>query len=622
MRQFSLFLTNWYGIVLWCGLTGVFAIAAYLRLRGKARPLIVGLRKLTERVSGLAGAEGFASGYQELDELVSGNPVFGHQWREFAETLVLPLSHERRQVIRNTVDAASFFNLASIVEGRINLRYYREVSNYLPGLGILGTFVGLTAGIYLAQGGITSGEPEMQRRALTQLLNGASLAFWTSIVGLIFSLVYSAFEKKLVHRIEVSMDTWCEELDKRLERVTLEQLTGEQLAELRDQTRQLERFNTDLAVAISTALDERLEARFSPLLQKTLETLEGLRTDQQEADETFIRKVAEEFRSVFSGAAGHEMNAMAKTMQELTAHLETAAGAISGAGSHVGREFEEATRTAGENIRSSISELTVTLGNRQRESEDAFQTAIHRMETQVGALTDGLREAASDAGGGLQVAVGNAGAELRAAAKDAGADIQGTAARMRKEIEDATGAMGEASAGMILGMQKSIEGFTSGVNLLATVTRETERSASTSRAAFQELQGTVQKLQEVHAAMGRAAIPLEAAAKSVTGAAARQSELIERMTALESLLENATRSLETAGDGLGDAWDRVHTRFVDIDGALARAFTDISRGVEAHADGVRKFVVELDQSLSRATQLLSGAVEELQEAVEELGTKR
>jgi methyl-accepting chemotaxis protein len=273
-------------------------------------------------------------------------------------------------------------------------------------------------------------------------------------------------------------------------------------------------------------------------------------------------------------------------------------------------------------MRASIQELTLTLGTRQRESEGAFQEAIHRMEAQVGKLTDGLREAAADAGGGLRSAVSGAGGDLRAAAKEAGAEIQSTATRMKTEMQDATASMGEATAAMIFDMQKSIEVFTSGVKQLAKVAGEAERSANTTRAAMQELQGTVQSLQDIHKAMGRTVLPLEAVAKSVSGVAASQAQLVEQMKALEARLQGASGALESAGEGLGEAWNRVHKRFEDIDGALARSFTEINRGVEAHADGVRKFVVELDTNLSRATQLLSGAIQELQEAVEDLGTKR
>ncbi|TOQ08322.1 hypothetical protein CGH04_20465, partial [Vibrio parahaemolyticus] len=68
------------------------------------------------------------------------------------------------------------------------MRYFNSVPNKLTGLGILGTFLGLVAGIYLASSGIGSNNIDEAKGALSHLLDGASLAFLTSIAGLITSM--------------------------------------------------------------------------------------------------------------------------------------------------------------------------------------------------------------------------------------------------------------------------------------------------------------------------------------------------------------------------------------------------------------------------------------------------
>lgn len=600
LRQLSLLITSSHGILLWCGATVLFALLAYLRLRAKARPVRSGLSRLVERISGLRGPEGFSAGYQAFHEDLSEDPLLGHQWREFAETLVLPSPRGRRQVISNSVDGATFFNLGTVVGGRINLRFYKEVSNYLPGLGILGTFVGLTAGIYLAHEGLATNDTDKMRLALGQLLNGASLAFWTSIAGLVCSLIYSYAEKRTVHQLEVLINRWCEALDMRLEKVTLEQLAGQQLSELRDHTLQLERFNTDLAVSISTALDERLELRFSPLLERTLGVLEGLRQDQKKADEEFIRKVAEEFRTTFAGAAGTEMTAMATTMQELTSNLHQVASSLSGAGSRVGDDFMAAAGLASEQLRHTMAQMTGVFDERQRASEEAFQRSIH-------GLSDEIAKAVS---------------EFRSAAKDAGAGMTVAATAMEASAGKASSMLEHAGLGMIEGLAKSWGSLTGTVDRLAGVVGEMERASGAASKSLQQSKENLDRLWEVHAALGRVVAPLSSVGEGMAESIAALRDLLQQFDAMEGRMRIITDTLAQSGEALGTSWQNVHERFQSIDTALAKSFTEINSGVAAHADGIRTFVTELDESLTRATGLLSGAIEQLRESVEELGDKQ
>ncbi len=78
----------------------------------------------------------------------------------------------------------------------------RNVGSILTGLGVLGTFIGLAAGVYSAREGLASADMAILQEAISQMLRGAGLAFITSVFGLGASLFHTKIENfcfKLLH---------------------------------------------------------------------------------------------------------------------------------------------------------------------------------------------------------------------------------------------------------------------------------------------------------------------------------------------------------------------------------------------------------------------------------------
>lgn len=610
----------------------IVAIAAvfWIRLAAKLKPIEAGMKAALAALmqESRSTEEGFARDFEAFDSSMRKNEYISHAWSEFRETLILPAQGDRL-VIRNVVDASSFFSLTGILGTRVNLRFYREVPNYLPGLGILGTFVGLTIGIYGAKSHITSDVSDEVLTALKGLLNGAALAFLTSIAGLAGSLIYSTLEKRRIHRLEIAIDRWCEGLDTRLERVTLEHLSAEHLQQAKQQTVQLQRFNTDLAISISSALDEKLAGRFAPLMGQTLEALEALRRERREGDTHLVSELApilresvdairelrndrqdasvemmkgivSNFKEALTASTGGEMDAIARTLQELTAELKVAASAISGAGANAGRDFESATRAASEQMQRSIVTMVEMMASRQAESESIARDAAARLEVQMNQIAAALESAVGDAGSGL-----------RAAAQGAGADMR-----------DAANAIGASAIGVVSDMQKASTGFAVAVERLAAVTGDSERTTNSTRSAVSELQETVILLDETLKALQLAGAPLSAAGIALANQLNMQEKALEALSGYSTVLKNAAANVEASSAALGESWDQVHTRYSGLDESLKKSFLEINGGVQAFGASVQDFIQKLDISLSQSMGLLSGAIGELNDVVEDLSSKK
>jgi hypothetical protein len=108
-------------------------------------------------------------------------------------------------------DAENFFNEYSLLSQYINLRFWQAVPGILVGLGILGTFVGLTFGI----SGFNTGSIEKIQTSISTLLSGMGTAFVSSVWGMGFSLIFGYLEKRGFNNITLAITELCDVLDQK-----------------------------------------------------------------------------------------------------------------------------------------------------------------------------------------------------------------------------------------------------------------------------------------------------------------------------------------------------------------------------------------------------------------------
>lgn len=185
MYELALWMTNGRTAYLLSGLIVLWAVIVFWRFKQRLRPLAKELAELHQLLVGTETPGDFAAKFSELNERFGSSRLLGSQWREFRETLLLPEGDES-PVISNSVSAGAFFSRDDLLSPHLNLRLYNAFPNLLTGSGILGTFVGLVAGIYLVGSGLS--DPDRAEASLKSLLSGASLVFLTSIAGLVSSI--------------------------------------------------------------------------------------------------------------------------------------------------------------------------------------------------------------------------------------------------------------------------------------------------------------------------------------------------------------------------------------------------------------------------------------------------
>ena len=125
--------------------------------------------------------------YGELNEKIEGlpnNSIIKKEWKNYIETL-----YTKDGKKYETIDSDNFFNFDVIYKQQISYKVFNYMPQFLVGLGMLGTFYGLTSG--LSQ--LDLSNVESIEVGVGSLLSGVKTAFYTSLFGLSYSLVLSNF---------------------------------------------------------------------------------------------------------------------------------------------------------------------------------------------------------------------------------------------------------------------------------------------------------------------------------------------------------------------------------------------------------------------------------------------
>ena len=549
-------------------LIALWAVWAWVKFRIRMAPLNAELEKLCALIRDVEGAEAFARRFGELNKAFSESALLGHQWREFRETLIWPPGSSERQVVYNTQTAGAFFSREELLNPHVDLRFYAAMPNLLTGAGILGTFIGLVIGIYLAAAGLTDPDPRKAQQAVGGLLSGAWVAFLTSIAGLVASILFSWREKHWLHRFERMRREWVAAVDARVERLTPEKIGVQSLALQKKHTQALVEFTDQLAFQLAEAinrtvpeaLDERVTAPLTKALEELREAVAALAENQTRMGEDLLRQIVEQFRATMEGAAGQEMREFAKAVQGMTGELRAQIAVLG--------EQQEAVRKSSADA---VAELS-----------RAFAEGAGRLDERVSKATDEILE-------GLGTAV-----------EEMASLLSGSTERMASEMRE-TAAVFERVTGEFTQAAAQVENVLSGAReLLAGL----ERAGARTR----EMQEELRKLGEQ---MESAAGLVEKASEALAGAGAQAGEAVGRLQA-------AVRDIEEIHRRLQGAWAAYERRFQDVDAALARVFEQIQEGLERFRESTQTFVQGIDEHTARITGQLASVVGDLAEGVEEL----
>ena len=123
--------------------------------------------------------EEFYNQFETINNKISEISVLRHAWLEFVDSMYFGSDTKKYYLSHRP---HYYFNRDSVLGTRLNLSQFLAYPNYLIGIGLLFTFIGLAAALHVAQAGLASGGGQ---QALKDLLAVASVKFISSIAGIL-----------------------------------------------------------------------------------------------------------------------------------------------------------------------------------------------------------------------------------------------------------------------------------------------------------------------------------------------------------------------------------------------------------------------------------------------------
>ena len=596
-----------------------------------------------------------------------------------AETYSKTINIETHDGKKSNIPASEYINDYSVCKyNKLNLRMLDTAAGTLVGLGLLGTFLGLTLGIK----GFDSSNTERINESIQGLLAGMGTAFLTSLLGMTFSILFTAADKALRHRLYKDVKELTDKLDSEYyiddlvlaninqqnivnqlykalkndlqqqaleiankltytnaegQNVTIGNAIREILTENTKQSKALMSFSTDLAMELNQGFDETLsrqmQQKIVPLMEsvdattkavvehidKMADTVSSPATDmmQNVVDELkqSMQSLLNEFSTGLSGSATSEL-------ENLAMQLGTATQAMADFPKNM-ENISAALQVTIEEVKHAISEISNTSAN-------ANSTAMQQMQEQITYATG---------------AISNAITEVKEVMSGISQSSQEQSNQMVSKLADAAEKMGSFLTGTIStlsnSVQQSVKGITDDINSKQTdlialqedTTSQTKKLLENFNVGLERLEkmneyvtGTMNGFKQAQGEITVSTSNLRTISSDMKlatelfnkGQNDYAARLAQLQTASQKGIDQVTEMLKNSGqlsDEYVQKFDLIKQGLGSIFSQLQSGLTEYSRTVKDTTD---KYLASYTSSLTQTTGALASTIERQNEVTEML----
>ena len=496
-------------------------------------PQSVSLRRLRAVVERCPDERAFAGRFHEISQRLAADRLIGHAWKEFQETLVKP--GDQVDVVQNTTRPQSFINFSCAQNASTALRIMPHLPNYFVGVGLLLTFVGLVAALDSASGSIQGPVKEAQD-GLSKLLNAATVKFWTSIAGLMSSIVLSFFFRLYSLFLEGEFGSLCHALERRMEFATPQRIFVDVRDTIQEQLAETKKINTEVAMSIADGVGQQfrdhvpgmLTAAVKPLVDAVQESSDRVREGATEGLEELVNR----FARTLEGSTSQHLDSMSATLQHLTQSLETTQGSINSSGDEFARRMTEGSErldASVDGVKSALDQVgkSLILLHRQLERQGSELSAVSERSREV---ARSMENAANSINAGLEPFQ-----QVGQSLSESTSRLERSTVAMAERIDSAVSAVGSVSGELTAVSQALQSAWESYRERFEGVDEDLEQ-------AFTQLQQAVENQQRiVQEFVKNLDRSFERALSGLSGGIEGMDSTIE---GIDSMLEKWTQALE------------------------------------------------------------------------------
>lgn len=596
-----------------------------------------------------------------------------------AETYSKTINIETHDGKKSNIPASEYINDYSVCKyNKLNLRMLDTAAGTLVGLGLLGTFLGLTLGIK----GFDSSNTERINESIQGLLAGMGTAFLTSLLGMTFSILFTAADKALRHRLYKDVKELTDKLDSEYyiddlvlaninqqnivnqlykalkndlqqqateiankltyinaegQNVTIGNAIREILTENTKQSKALMSFSTDLAMELNQGFDETLSRQMQQKIVPLMESVDAT----TKAVVEHIDKMADTVSSPATDMMQSVVDELKQSMQSLinefstglsssaTSELENLAMQL-GTATQAMADFPKNMENISATLQVTIEEVKHAISEISNTSANANSTAMQQMQEQITYATG---------------AISNAITEVKEVMSGISQSSQEQSNQMVSKLADAAEKMGSFLTGTIStlsnSVQQSVKGITDDINSKQTdlialqedTTSQTKKLLENFNVGLERLEkmneyvtGTMNGFKQAQGEITVSTSNLRTISSDMKlatelfnkGQNDYAARLAQLQTASQKGIDQVTEMLKNSGE-LSDEYvqkfDLIKQGLGSIFSQLQSGLTEYSRTVKDTTD---KYLASYTSSLTQTTGALASTIERQNEVTEML----
>lgn len=603
------------------------------------------------------------------------------------ETKIAPLAETYSKTIiiethdgkKTNIPASEYINDYSVCKyNKLNLRMLDTAAGTLVGLGLLGTFLGLTLGIK----GFDSSNTERINESIQGLLAGMGTAFLTSLLGMTFSILFTAADKALRHRLYKDVKEITDRLDSEYyiddlvlaninqqnivnqlykalkndlqqqaleiankltytnaegQNVTIGNAIREILTENTKQSKALMSFSTDLAMELNQGFDETLSRQMQQKIVPLMESVDAT----TKAVVEHIDKMADTVSSPATDMMQNVVNELKQSMQSLlnefstglsgsaTSELENLAMQL-GTATQAMADFPKNMENISATLQVTIEEVKHAISEISNTSANANSTAMQQMQEQITYATG---------------AISNAITEVKEVMSGISQSSQEQSNQMVSKLADAAEKMGSFLTGTIStlsnSVQQSVKGITDDINSKQTdlialqedTTSQTKKLLENFNVGLERLEkmneyvtGTMNGFKQAQGEITVSTSNLRTISSDMKLATELfnkgQNDYAARLAQLQIASQKGIDQVSEMLKNSGQLSDEYVQKFDLIKQGLGSIFSQLQSGLTEYSRTVKdttdKYLASYTSSLTQTTGALASTIERQNEVTEML----
>ena len=319
--------------------------------------------------------------FESLSQEMENSDLIKGIWRKYQRTLISIPGKDGLEKY-STVESESYFSVAAFTEG-MKGGLWSGLAGTFTGIGILGTFIGLTIGL----AGVDTSSTGALSSSISGLLGGMSTAFVTSIFGIVSAIVFGVWHSQNMKRFGDAASRFTDALDQVFIRKSVEEILLEELAESREQRAAMEQLSTDMAISICDHLPDvldQLAEKMDSAMKGNLDTMLAGLSERQDKQTEQLMQISSNTSSLVSGCfdqlgdvlkkgVGQGAEELGNSLKNLSSDIASLAEGIRDILDRSTKASSEANQKTLDALNEAISKMNETMegmANKQTEETD------------------------------------------------------------------------------------------------------------------------------------------------------------------------------------------------------------------------------------------------------------